>query len=783
MRVLGRTIFREIATNAILGVVLFTFVLFLQKASQLFTIMAHFSGPPKTIAYLFSLAFPEALIYTIPPGVLVGVLLCLSRMSSDGEIIALRATGIPGRTVLKPVMAVAFLATIGACCCSLWLTPWAFREQYRIMTQMAAEQTTAEIQARVFDENFPHKILYIGDVIPGPVVRWRNVFLADMTPPNERPKGARESAEGPVITLAAEALATPDVVQNRIQLSMLNPSRYDVEPDITRYTVTQSLKGEQILEAQKPGEVHASKPSIEIDTIPLYKIAYKDAATDRQRKFEARVELHQRFTLPLACLLLPLVGIPLGLSTRKGGKSGAFVLTLLMAFLYYLGWISLNGLARQGALPVPLAAWTPNAIFTLAGIILMMRLELPGDRDLIGIVQAWFVSLARRFKRRFETGKERPSLLDRLPIRLVPQLIDAYVLNSFLFYLLVWLVGFVMMIHVFTFFELLSDIVRNHIPMSKVVEYLFFLTPKLIYDSTPVSVLVAVLITFGVFTKNNETTAFKACGVSAYRLGIPVLLASGLLSVSLFAFDHYYVPDANRRQDALRNQIKGKSPQTYLRADRRWIYGKGDRVFYYKGFDASENIMVGVSVFDLDPKAFHLKRHIQAEKARWEPSIQNWVFQNGWSREFAGIRATKFDDFRSETRTFGNIEEQPNWFVREVKQYFQMNFQDLDSYIREVQQSGFNTVPLRVQYHKKFAVPLFALIMALISIPFSFAAGARGAMAGVGVSFGIAIGYFSLNALFEQMGNLNELPPQVAAWSPDVIFTLAGLYFLVRLRT
>jgi lipopolysaccharide export LptBFGC system permease protein LptF len=80
-------------------------------------------------------------------------------------------------------------------------------------------------------------------------------------------------------------------------------------------------------------------------------------------------------------------------------------------------------------------------------------------------------------------------------------------------------------------------------------------------------------------------------------------------------------------------------------------------------------------------------------------------------------------------------------------------------------------------------VPLFALIMAVISVPFAFAAGSRGAMAGVGVSFAIAIAYFSLSKLFEQIGGLNQLPPQVAAWSPDAIFTLTGLYFLARLRT
>lgn len=784
MRVLSRTIFREVAVGAILGIVLFTFVLFLRGAGQLFAILVRFTGPPRTMAYLFSLAFPQALIYTIPAGVLAGVLLGLSRMSGDGEITAMRASGVPGRSVAKPVLFFAFLATLVAGACSLWLTPWAFREQYRILNVFAAAQMSAEIQPRVFDEQFPKRILYLGDVVPGQTVRWRNVFVADVTPPEDRPQGAREFGDGPRITLATDAVATPDIAHNRIQLSLLNGTSYDVEKDVTKYSVSSFPSGEQVLEAQKPSEIHASKPAIEMDTLPLYKLAYHDPAADAQRKFEARIELHQRFALPLACFLLALVGIPLGVSSRKGGKSGAFVMTVAMAFLYFMIMIGLNGLARQGTIPVPLAVWTPNALYTLAGVILMLMLESPGDRDILGLIRRGMTSIISIFKFRLpEKPDRRASRGGGFSFPLVPQLIDAYVLNSFVFYFVVLLISFVLMIHIFTFFELISDIIRNRIPVPQVFEYLFFLTPELIYNSAPLSVLVAVLITFGVFTKNNEVTAFKACGVSAYRLAVPVLLACTVLSGALFAFDHYYVPDANRHQDALRNVIKGRAPQTYLRPDRKWIYGKGDRIYYYKYFDAAESVMVGVSVFELDPKAFRLTRHTQAEKARWEPQLKTWVFQNGWSRDFTGDRETAFHDFRNQTMTFPNLDEPPNWFMREVKQYFQVNYLELEAYIREVQQSGFNTVPLQVQYHKKFSVPLFALIMALISIPFSFVAGARGAMAGVGVSFGIAIAYLSIGKLFEQIGNLNQLPPQVAAWSPDVIFTLTGLYFIARLRT
>src|SRR5207247_11117550 len=116
---------------------------------------------------------------------------------------------------------------------------------------------------------------------------------------------------------------------------------------------------------------------------------------------------------------------------------------------------------------------------------------------------------------------------------LVPQIIDTCVLSGFLKYFALCLASFVAMAQVYNFFELLGDIVAHHIPLPRVFTYLLFLAPKLIYDLLPISVLVAVLVTFGIMTKNNEVTAFKACGVSLYRLAAPVLLASALFSAAL----------------------------------------------------------------------------------------------------------------------------------------------------------------------------------------------------------------------------------------------------------
>jgi LPS export ABC transporter permease LptG len=364
---------------------------------------------------------------------------------------------------------------------------------------------------------------------------------------------------------------------------------------------------------------------------------------------------------------------------------------------------------------------------------------------------------------------------------MLPSIVDTYILSEFFFYFAVWLVSFIAMTHVYNFFELMGHILRNNISMWEVAEYHLFLTPKLIYDSAPYSVLVAVLATFAILSKQNEVTAFKACGVSLYRLSLPVLMACVVLSAGLFAFDHYIIPDANLRQDGLRNKIMGKATQTWLRPDRKWVYGMGSRIFYYKHFDAAARVMVGVHVYELDKATFQLRRHISADRAEWQDGIHSWIFQNGWVRDLKDIYVPAYSTYQA--TTFPELEETPGYFLQEEKQYKQMNFQQLESYIQKLQQMGFDTVKLQVQYHRKFSAPLFALIMAALAVPFAFLTGSRGSMASIGVSFIVAILYGVVTQLFEKVGNLNQLPPAVAAWAPDVVFALFAAWLFTRMRS
>jgi lipopolysaccharide export LptBFGC system permease protein LptF len=243
----------------------------------------------------------------------------------------------------------------------------------------------------------------------------------------------------------------------------------------------------------------------------------------------------------------------------------------------------------------------------------------------------------------------------------------------------------------------------------------------------------------------------------------------------------FHLPHTNKRQDALLNKIKGRPAQTYLNPYRKWIFGQHSTIYYYQVFDSDRNQFGDLSVFQFDPASFQLVNRISTDRARWDERLHRWVCTSGWERSFQGAAIRDYHPF--DVSTFNTVAEPPDYFKKEVKQSLEMNYEQLRRYIHDLQQSGFEVVKLKVQLHKKIAFPVITFVMGVLAIPFALSAGKRGAMAGVATAIGIAVVYSAVSGLFEAMGNISQLPPVLAAWSPDVIFALVGGYLILKVPT
>jgi len=767
MRTLSRYILKEISSHSLLGLLVFTFVIFIRHLGHLLELVVRHNLPLPDMMTLFLLPVPGILVLTVPMAVLVGTLIGLSRMAADGEVIAVRASGIGISQFVRPVLLFASVGCALTLWMSLFLAPQAARKLNRMEAGLKASQVSYEIQPRVFIEQFSNLLLYLQDVTGTRF--WRGVFIVDTT--------QRDQVK---VTLAESGELVNEAANGRLVIHLAQGMTHEIDPqNSTQYSVV-SFTDTDIpvpLEQGTAAESESQSPQL----LSLHQLM-KQTHSPRERQ-AALVELHYRFALPVASFVLALVGISLGLSTRKGGKAVGLILTILLVFLYYIIMAFGMGFAKQGRLPPVVGLWLANVIFAAGGVLMLaqnqsLRLRLQFLQDWMDdFEKSWRARPARKRQGRFSA----PPLRFTAPGSRVFQILDVYIVQGWVFYFFVLLVAFTGIYVIFDFFQLLGDVVRNHVSAGVVLEYYRFLLPQVIYLMLPLSILVATLVNFGLLTKSNQITAMKAACVSLYRISVPVLLVAIVLSVGMFFLSEDLLPKSNQQQDALRNQIKGKPPRTFYRPERQWIFGQSDRIYNYRFFDPDKNVFADLTCFEFDPRSFHLTRRIYAARAFWEPAIRGWVLENGWQRDLVGDRVDKYMPFY--VATFTEITEEPAYFKNEVRTSEQMSALELRRYISDLAQSGFDVVRLSVQFYRKFSYPLIAFVVALIGIPFSFTTGSKGALSGIALSIGIAILYWSISSLFEAMGNLSQLPPFVAAWSPDLLFGLAGSYLLLRVRT
>jgi LPS export ABC transporter permease LptG/LPS export ABC transporter permease LptF len=817
MRIFTRYILREVVSYALLSGVLFTFVLLMPYLGQILDLAVRDSASLADVLRMFAYLLPNTLTVAIPTAVLAGILLGLSRLAADSEITAMRACGIGAFSFVRIVSLLSFTALAFGLANALYFAPTAAGNLLKLESDLKNSQASFEVQPRVFYEDLKNYVLFVQDVPAGAPV-WHHVFLADITEP-----------ANPHVTTADQALvanSTPGDSQG-LRLHLLDGGEHQFSAsDPTHYKIATFASTDERLQLDSQDSTHISRMDTHLHALSLHElwqrtngIGSPNSPVTAADARAARIEFNTRFSYPFACLVLMLIGVPLGLSSKRGGKSTGFVLTLLLVFIYYLLSELGVGFAKSGKLSPLLGVWGANLLFAAFGSLLLQ--QLAGGGILLNFFTSLGATLAKKLSsiapkrivaafsgaaspdpaQLSETSSEdiaaqtntadySPTLVQRMRSLFktsFPLLLDEYVMRAYATNFLLSLCSFALIIIVFTFFELIGDIIRNQTPFIIVGKYLFNLIPYIINTVTPLCSLLAALITFGSLNRTSELTAMKATGISLYRVVAPILVLAAVLAAALFAFDESYLPGANRRQEQLRSQIKGKPAQTFLRPDRSWISGPTDkagdptRIFYYQFFDPYHYVFANLTVFEFDPQTFTLQRRIFATSVHWDPSVNRWIFDNGWQRTFAGETIATYQPFT--VYTFPEINEAPSYFTKEDVQSQEMSYGDLSRYIADLRQSGFDTVRLSVQLERKISDPVVTLVMAILAIPFAVSMGKRGGLAGVATAIGVAIAYSLVAGLFSSMGDINTLPPLLAAWSPDLLFGIAGTYLLLRTPT
>jgi lipopolysaccharide export system permease protein len=767
MRILDRYIFRETLTPALIGLSALTFVFFSQQVGWLLEIIVRQSATFREIVALCLAIIPNVLTFTIPMAVLVGILTGFGRMSSDSEAIAFRAAGLSMGRLVRPVMFLAAMAWMVNLALTLWISPTVTARSRQMGYALAMKQVTLEVKPRVFNESLANIVLYVQDVAANGL-EWRGIMLAD----------TRKAAE-PQVTFAKSGTLVASAATRTFQLTLTQPSTYMVSPRPGESTFSNSPSNTTISIAMPAAPPPPQRTSVlETDTRSLWKQMQSGSGTSEEQRAVA-VEFHRRLALPFACLSFALIALPLGVSTSRGSKSMGLVLSLLLMLAYYLILAGGTKIAGNSQVSPFFGVWIGNIVLAALGIFLLIRADYEGENRVMaallsggGWIQGKFTALRATRKR---VSRWAYSLTHHPKFFM---LLDIYVIRGFWFFFALVLVVFVALFIIITLFQLLPDIVKNNIDSVVVGRYFLFLLPQILYWVVPLTVLLAILINLGTLTKTNEILAVKAGAISLYRMTTPLLMMSLLLSASIYLLQDFILPESNQRQQDYHDLIKGKAPQTYRDPERKWMAGSLDRIYHYNYFNPEQNIFGSLSLFEFEPHTFQLKRWVFAGRAEWTGF--QWQLKDGWIRNMEKGLPAGYQPF--DQIAFAEIDP-PEYFKKEVRMADQMTYIELRHYVDDLKQSGFDVSTLTVDLYRKLSFPLVSFIMAIIGIPFSFKTGKRGAFYGIGLCIAVGIFYWATFELFNKLGGINQLSPMIAAWFPNLIFGVGGVWLLLRVKT
>jgi LPS export ABC transporter permease LptF/LPS export ABC transporter permease LptG len=749
-------VIREVMWPFVIGLLVFTFMLiipFLIEYAE--TFISKGVAIPIVLRIMATL-LPQALALTIPMSLLLGLLVAFGRLSADREFVAMQACGVSLMHLMRPVGLLSILAWAATTYVYLVAVPDANQRYREITFAVVAERAEGDVRPRVFYEDFPNVVLYVGEVPPSGA-GWDDVFMVDSRP-----------GQPPATYLARHGRVVIDRDQQTVEMVLEDGARHTADA-AGKYEVFQFR---QLLLRMNPDAVFPREgptPGAREMSIPQLRARAAELEAQGIYPHSEWFEIQKKFSIPFACLIFGLIGLALGVSNRRDGKLASFVLGIGVIFSYYvLLWLG-QSLVRGHVVPPWVSAWMPNIVLGGFGLLLFRWRDRAADRPIR------FAALARFM----------PSV--RIPPLKLPMLgvLDRYVATTYARVAGLAAVSMAGIFYISTFLDLSDKVFRGQgdATWSMLASFFWYITPQYIYYIVPLSVLLAALVTIGILTKNSELVVMKACGISLYRVALPMLCGAIVAGGVLFLLEQTILGPSNRRAEAIRHVLRGGSPQTFDVLLRRWVVGSSGDIYHFDYYDPRTQALSGLTIYEFGERMPALARRTFAERAFHAGGIADsstWRLERGWTRELTDTGETKtFSPFE---QTDVPIESTAYFTTQQPDERF-MSYSQLRDYTERLRGSGFDVSAQLVALERKISFPFVTIVMTLLAVPFAVTTGQRGAMYGIGVGIVMAITYWVAISIFAALGTGGLVAPALAAWAPNLLFGAGAGYLLLTVRT
>ncbi len=358
------------------------------------------------------------------------------------------------------------------------------------------------------------------------------------------------------------------------------------------------------------------------------------------------------------------------------------------------------------------------------------------------------------------------------------RILDKYIIREYLKNFLIIILAFSVLFIVVDIFDRLPRLLAKGATTKQLVLYFLTRIPYLFVLTSPVSVLLSGLFLMSSLSKYNESIAIRAAGISIFRMVLPLLIFGFLFSFVMIFFGEYVLPKAEDYNKYIyRNQIKKQPVQDIkMRSDIRYR-GKDNYFYYIRFFDGYRNILKIIDITHYDPNTGKIQKKITADEGVWRKD--KWVLKNCYIRKFDSdsiISSTKFD-----STSLKEINITPLDLIKSAKKPIQMNYFELREYIQRLKKVGQNYNKNLVELYLKISFPFANFIILLFSVPLA-SSSVRSKWRGMIFLVGLMICFLFLSSLriSQSLGYNNVIPPLLAAWLPNIVFTTIGAIFVIK---
>ncbi|MCL5774543.1 MAG: LptF/LptG family permease [Firmicutes bacterium] len=353
------------------------------------------------------------------------------------------------------------------------------------------------------------------------------------------------------------------------------------------------------------------------------------------------------------------------------------------------------------------------------------------------------------------------------------KILDRYILKEMISPFLMALGGFIIFMVADIMFLMADQIINKGVPVIVILQMLVLKLPAILVLTFPVALLFSTMLGLGNLSSNYEIAALRTSGVSFFRIMAPVFAAGIFFSFLTIVVNEKISPWAFHKSENIVRRMIVRQAVPFM-ATNVFFRGPENKIFYVGSADKNTGIMYNVMVFDMSEGRY--PQLTTASEATYD--LSHWYLRNGTINKFDSMGRIQYEVAFRELTLQINVD--PAAFFAGQKTPFEMTMKELGEQVKLFDKSGINVQEMKMDLYLKLSVPFACLITCLIGAPLSVRFPRGGRLAGIAVSITIIFIYYALLSVGRALGKNGMLNPFMAAWLPNIIIGVLGIYLVTN---